>query len=74
MSSTAVALELQQQSVSLERRETSADVLAAQAKAVVQARYIVAMQRPRDWDNVRQRLLKDCDRPSFAETAIYKNQ
>jgi hypothetical protein len=55
----------------LVRRETAADVLAASAKALVQARYIVAYQHPRDWDEVRQRILKDCERPIFAETAIY---
>ncbi len=40
---------------------------AAQTKAAVEARYIMAMRRPRDWDDVRQRLMKECRRPSFAE-------
>lgn len=69
--STTTALELQK-SAPLQRHETAGEVLAEQAKAVVQARYIIALQRPRDWDVVRQRILKDCERPSFAETAIYK--
>jgi hypothetical protein len=51
--------------------ETAAQVLAEQAKAAVQARYIMAMKNPRDWDVVRQRLLKDCERPSFAGVARY---
>ena len=51
--------------------ETAAQVLAEQAKAAVQARYIMAMKNPRDWDVVRQRLLKDCDRPTFAQVARY---
>lgn len=51
--------------------ETSAQVLAAQAKALVEARYMVALSRPRDWDMVRERLLKDCRRPGFADSAIY---
>jgi hypothetical protein len=51
--------------------ETSAQVLAEQAKAAVQARYIMAMKNPRDWDVVRQRLLKECERPSFAVVARY---
>jgi hypothetical protein len=51
--------------------ETAAQVLAEQAKAAVQARYIMAMRNPRDWDVVRQRLLKDCERPSFAGVARY---
>lgn len=51
--------------------ETAAQVLAEQAKAAVQARYIMALKNPRDWDVVRQRLLKDCDRPTFAQVARY---
>jgi hypothetical protein len=51
--------------------ETAAQVLAEQAKAAVQARYIMAMRNPRDWDVVRQRLLKECERPSFAVVARY---
>jgi hypothetical protein len=42
------------------------------ARAQVQARYIVAQGKPRDWDVVRQRILKDCERPTFAETAFYR--
>ena len=55
----------------LEKRELASDVLAAQGRAQVQARYLVARQNPRDWDQVRQRVLKDCDRPFFAEAALY---
>lgn len=51
--------------------ETSSIALAEQAKAAVQARYIMAMQRPRDLQVARQKLLADCKRPRFAETAIY---
>jgi hypothetical protein len=54
------------------RPETASDVLSAQAKALVNARYQVAMMKPRDWDDVRQKLLRDCERPRFAETAIYR--
>ena len=52
--------------------ETSALALAEQAKAAVQARYIVAMQRPRDLMLARKKLLDDCKRTRFAETAIYR--
>ena len=62
---------VQTQPVILEKPEAAGDVLAAQAKALVQARYQVAYARPRDWDEVRQRLLKDCQRTSFAESALY---
>lgn len=52
--------------------ETAANVLAAQAKAQVEARYMMAMHRPRNWDAVRQDLLKECRRPSFADnTSTY---
>jgi hypothetical protein len=57
---------------SLEHRaETASTALAEQAKAAVQARYIMAMQRPRDLFQVREKLLADCKRPLFAEKAIY---
>lgn len=52
--------------------ETAATALAAQAKAEVEAAYVVAMRRPRDLDTARDELLKAARRPSFAETAIYK--
>lgn len=51
--------------------ETAATAAAAQAKALVESRYIMAMRRPRDIDVARERLLKDCKRPSFAAGARY---
>lgn len=51
--------------------ETSSVALAEQAKAAVQARYIVAERRPRDLMLARSKLLSDCKRPAFAESAIY---
>ena len=51
--------------------ETSVSAVAAQAKATVEARYIMALQRPRDWDVVRQRIMKACNRSRFAEGARY---
>lgn len=53
------------------RRETTAIAAAEHAKASVQARYLVAMQRPRDLDDFRVRLLKHCKRPGFAAMAEY---
>ncbi|CAG9173210.1 hypothetical protein CURE108131_20840 [Cupriavidus respiraculi] len=54
--------------------ETASTAVAAQAKAMVEARYIMAMQRPRNWDQVRQTLLRECRRPSFAhnKSAYYR--
>jgi hypothetical protein len=47
--------------------ETASTAAAAKAKALVEARYIMAMRNPRNWDQVRQDLLKECRRPSFAD-------
>lgn len=52
-------------------RETTASARAAQAKALVEARYTVALARPRDIDVVRQKMLKECRRPRFADVARY---
>lgn len=51
--------------------ENIAIAMAAQQKAVVEARYKMALARPRDIDTVRQNMLKDARRPSFAAVAIY---
>ena len=46
--------------------ETASTAVAAQAKAMVEARYIMAMRNRRNWDQVRQDLLAECKRPTFA--------
>lgn len=51
--------------------EVASSAVQAREQAAVQARYIVAMQRPRDVENFRVRLLKECRRPGFAEVAEY---
>lgn len=53
------------------QHELATAAVAAQAKAMVEARYIVALQRPRDYDDVRVKLLAACKRPRFAEAARY---
>lgn len=53
------------------RNETQAVASAELAKAQIQARYIVAMQRPRDVDDFRVRMLKHAKRPGFAALAEY---
>jgi hypothetical protein len=56
----------------LERRhETQSSALAARAKAEIEARWIVAMRQPRSWDKVRLDLLRECERPGFAESAMF---
>lgn len=51
--------------------ETHQAALAAAAQASVNARFIMAIQRPRNWDDVRVRLLAECKRPGFAAVARY---
>lgn len=51
--------------------DTASTAVAAQAKALVEARYIMAIRRPRDMDVVREKMLKECARPSFAAVARY---
>jgi hypothetical protein len=52
--------------------ETSAMVLAEQAKAGVLARFYQARMVPREAETARVRILKDCERPRFAELATYE--
>lgn len=51
--------------------ETAVTAAAAQARAQVEAMYVMAMQRPRDTEVSRQKLLRECGRSGFAETATY---
>ncbi len=53
--------------------DTAGTALAAQARAMVESRYVMAMRKPRNWDEVRQKLLEECRRPSFAhnKSALY---
>lgn len=54
------------------QHETAAGAVAARAKAQIEARYIMALKRPRSWDDVRVRLLNECKRPGFAKAARYR--
>jgi hypothetical protein len=54
------------------RNEISATASAASAQMQVQAQYAIAKRFPRDMDQVRIAVLKDCRRPRFAEKARYK--
>jgi hypothetical protein len=46
--------------------ETASTAIAAQAKAMIESRYIMALRNPRNMDQVRTDLLKECRRPTFA--------
>jgi hypothetical protein len=56
---------------SLSQNETAASAVAAQSKAMVESRYVIAKKFPRDIDVVREKLIKDSKRPSFAASARY---
>jgi hypothetical protein len=51
--------------------ETSSSAIAAREKAAVEARFLVAMNRPRNFDNAFARLMTACKRPAFAKVARY---
>lgn len=46
--------------------ETTMAAAAATSKALVEARFVMALRRPRDWDDVGVRLLRAIERPGFA--------
>ena len=54
--------------------ETASTAIAAQAKAMVESRYIMAVRNPRNWDQVRLDLITECKRPAFAnnKSAYYR--
>lgn len=52
-------------------RETASVAAAVQAEAMVRAHFAMALQRPRNPDMVRARLLRECERKAFAECATY---
>lgn len=51
--------------------EVSATAVAKRQEATIQALFVMAERRPRDWDTVRSKLLRDCQRTQFAEVARY---
>lgn len=66
------ALAVSEQGGALAPRETDQSAGVARAKAEVEARYIVAQQRPRSWDSARANLMRECQRTRFAEVAMYE--
>jgi hypothetical protein len=52
-------------------KETASMAVAATQRAVVEARYTMALHRPRDLLQTREKMLEACARPGFARTARY---
>jgi len=51
--------------------ETASSAIAARERASVEARFLVAMNRPRNFDAAFARLMTACKRPTFAKVARY---
>jgi hypothetical protein len=51
--------------------EMAASAVASKAKALVEAKYVIAMQRPRSIMDARAAILDACRRPHFAKSALY---
>ena len=51
--------------------DPAAIAAAESAKARIQSAYIVALQKPRNYDNARLKILAACKRPDFAEKCSY---
>lgn len=51
--------------------ELAISQVEAQARALVQARFYMAAKMRRTWDDVEQRLIRECRRPRFAASAWY---
>lgn len=52
--------------------DTVAHASANREMATIQAMFVMAMQRPRSTDQFRAELLKEANRPGFAEVAVYR--
>lgn len=51
--------------------ELAASASAAMAKAEIESAYIMALKKPRNWADVRSKIIAACERPVFAEKAEY---
>lgn len=55
----------------MQQSETASLAMAEREKHKIQARYQVALMRPRNLEDVRLAILKDCVRPGFAKVARF---
>lgn len=52
--------------------ETTQTAMAEQARAKIESMYVMALKRPRNEFDARAKMLRACDRPAFADAAIYR--
>jgi hypothetical protein len=57
--------------VSTKNIEATASILAEAAKARIQAAYVMALEKPRNEDNARAKIIQACKRPKFADKVQY---
>jgi len=58
--------------INADGRETQTAMVASKVDAEIRARYALAVMRPRSNLELEQNLLKECERKSFAESALYR--
>ena len=73
MSDPNTALEVQPPAMLAEYQEQSASMVQQREKAKIESRYIMALRAPRDLEVVRQRMIRECSRPSFCAPDMSKN-
>jgi len=54
------------------RDDSAVESAAAEARAIIEARFVMALRRPRDKEDFRTQLLKEASRPTLAAVAIYR--
>ena len=69
----STAIELQPNNQLAEYQEQSASMVQQREKAKIESRYIMALRAPRDLEVVRQRMLRECSRPTFCAPDMSKN-
>jgi hypothetical protein len=52
--------------------ETAIAAVAARERSIIEAQYLMAERHPRNWMDVRARMMDHCLRPRFAEVSRYK--
>lgn len=57
--------------ISSQQQNAALDALVAKERAMIEARWTMALHRPRHLDNTRQEIMKECNRPGFADVAVY---